>query len=149
AARSSSVNPLDALPVVPLVGFGVPFASASLPVAFFSDISASFPAAFPRRTRDYLDRPIIPKRAPRCNRPSRVGGGAPPGAACARGGPPVPGAAGPQLPVGTSPAAVPGRRAGEPGGRVRRRRPESPRAARHPSAPAPARWLAAVARTDC
>src|SRR5262245_24415435 len=50
AARSSSVNPLDALPVVLLVGFCVPFASASLPVAFFSDISVSFPVAFLRRT---------------------------------------------------------------------------------------------------
>src|SRR5262249_52771295 len=50
AARSSSANPLGALPVVLLVGFCVPFASASLPGAFFSDISASFPVAFSRKT---------------------------------------------------------------------------------------------------
>src|SRR5262249_59516009 len=47
AARSWSVNPLDGLPVVLVVGFWVPLASASLPGAFFSDISGSFSVAFP------------------------------------------------------------------------------------------------------
>src|SRR5262245_65068164 len=50
AARSSSVNPLDALPVVLLADFCVCFAWASLPGAFFSDISVSFLVAFRRRT---------------------------------------------------------------------------------------------------
>src|SRR6516162_5275798 len=50
AARSSSANPLGASPVVLLVGFCVPFAPASLPGDFFSDISASYPVAFSRKT---------------------------------------------------------------------------------------------------